>query len=73
MNVLSCAWSLEEALGEAITENPEERQAKVTSLLGTSVASKAHPDVEHILPMYIAVVGADSDTGERIRALPEKV
>lgn len=69
--VLSYASSFEEALAEAIATKPEERQAKITSLLATSVASKAHPSAEHILPLYIAAGAAGSDTGERIWALPE--
>ncbi|KAL2275646.1 hypothetical protein FJTKL_01705 [Diaporthe vaccinii] len=65
------ASNFEEALAEAVATKPEERQAKMTSLLGTSVATKAHPSAEHILPMYIAAGAAGSDIGERIWALPE--
>lgn len=70
-HVLSYASSFEEALAEAIATKPEERQARMTSLLGTSMASEAHPSTEHILPMYIAAGAAGSDAGERIWALPE--
>lgn len=69
--VLSYASSFEESLAEAVATKPEERQAKMTSLLGTNVATKAHPSAEHILPMYIAAGAAGSDIGERIWALPE--
>ena len=37
-----------------------------------SDAKKAHPTLEHILPMYVAAGAAGPDLGKRLWTLPEK-
>ncbi|KAI4858566.1 putative aromatic ring-opening dioxygenase LigB subunit [Hypoxylon rubiginosum] len=64
-------FSFDEALKDAATAKPEERQAKMTALLRHSDARQAHPTLEHILPIYIAAGAAGSDVGERLWTLPE--
>jgi 4,5-DOPA dioxygenase extradiol len=56
---------------QAISVDPKQRQAKMNELLKRDDARKAHPSLEHILPMYIAAGAAGSDVGERIWAMPE--
>ncbi|XXG98320.1 hypothetical protein Hte_004643 [Hypoxylon texense] len=61
----------DEALKDATTADPEERQAKMSALLRRSDARQAHPTLEHLLPIYIAAGAAGSDSGERLWTLPE--
>jgi 4,5-DOPA dioxygenase extradiol len=70
--LFSYAFSFDEALKEAATAKPEERLAKMSSLMRRSDARKAHPTLEHILPMYVGTGAAGSDLGEQLWTLPEK-
>ncbi|CZR61782.1 related to aromatic ring-opening dioxygenase LigB subunit, putative [Phialocephala subalpina] len=65
------AFSFDQALKEAATANPEERQAKMSALMKRSDARKAHPSVEHILPMHVSAGAAGSDLGEQLWTFPE--
>lgn len=65
------AVTFDEALQEAAAAKPEERRAKMSALMKRSDARKAHPSVEHILPMYVAAGAAGSDVGEQLWTLPE--
>jgi 4,5-DOPA dioxygenase extradiol len=65
------AFSFDEALKEAATAKPEERQAKMSALLRRGDARKAHPTLEHILPMHIATGAAGPDLGEQLWTFPE--
>jgi aromatic ring-opening dioxygenase catalytic subunit (LigB family) len=67
----SYAVSFDEALKEAVTSDPWERQARMSALMKRTDASKAHPTLEHILPIYIAAGAAGSDVGEQLWTLPE--
>jgi len=67
----SYAFSFDEALKEAATAKPEERQAKMLALMRRSDSRKAHPTVEHILPFHISAGAAGSDLGEQLWTLPE--
>jgi 4,5-DOPA dioxygenase extradiol len=69
--VFRYAFSFDEALKEAATAEPEQRQAKMSTLMRRSDARKAHPTLEHILPMYVAAGAASSDVGEQLWTLPE--
>jgi aromatic ring-opening dioxygenase catalytic subunit (LigB family) len=69
--LLSYAFSFDEALKEAATAKPEERQAKMLALMRRSDARKAHPTLEHILPIHVAAGAASSDLGEQLWTLPE--
>ena len=65
------AFSFDEALKEAATARPEERRAKMLGLMKRSDARKAHPSLEHILPIYLAAGAARSDSGARLFTLCE--
>jgi len=67
----SYASSFDEALKEAVASKPEERQKVMAELLNHIDAKKAHPTLEHLLPMYVAAGAAGSDRGERRWTLPE--
>ncbi len=67
----SYAFSFDEALKEAATATPEERQAKMSALMRRSDARKAHPSLEHLLPIHVGAGAAGSDLGEQLWTLPE--
>ena len=63
--------SFDEALKEAATAKPEERQLKMSALMKRNDARKAHPTLDHILPIYVAAGAAGADVGEQLWTLPE--
>lgn len=69
--LFSYAFSFDEALKEAATAKPETRQAKMLALMRRSDVRKAHPSLEHLLPVYVAAGAAGSDLGEQLWTLPE--
>jgi 4,5-DOPA dioxygenase extradiol len=69
--LLSYAFSFDEALKEAATSKAADRQAKMTELMRRSDARKAHPTLEHILPMYVAAGAAGPDAGKQLWTMPE--
>lgn len=69
--LLSYAFTFDEALREAATSKPEERQEKLSNLLKRSDARRAHPTLEHLLPINIGAGAAGPDIGEQLWTLPE--
>ena len=55
-----------------MTGKPEDRRAKMSALMRRTDARKAHPSLEHILPVYVAAGAAGSDAGEQLWTMPEK-
>ncbi|KAI0846405.1 putative aromatic ring-opening dioxygenase LigB subunit [Daldinia vernicosa] len=67
------AFTFDSALKEAAAAaKPEERREKMLALMKRDDARKAHPTLDHILPMHIAAGAAGSDVGEQLWTLPEK-
>ncbi|KAK9494592.1 Extradiol ring-cleavage dioxygenase, class III enzyme, subunit B [Lipomyces doorenjongii] len=64
-------FSFDEALKESATAKPEERQAKMSALMRRSDARKAHPTLEHILPIHVCAGAAGLDLGEQLWTFPE--
>lgn len=54
-----------------MTTDPQDREAKMSALMKRDDMRKAHPTLEHLLPMYIAAGAAGSDVGEQIWTYPE--
>lgn len=69
---LRYAYTFDEALREAATAKPEERQAKMLELMRRKDARDAHPSLEHILPIHVSAGAGGADVGKRIWTLPEK-
>ncbi|KAI2623158.1 putative aromatic ring-opening dioxygenase LigB subunit [Hypoxylon sp. NC1633] len=65
------ASSFDDALEEAAAAKPEERQESMSTLMRRGDARKAHPTLEHILPIHVAAGAAGLDLGERLWTLPE--
>jgi 4,5-DOPA dioxygenase extradiol len=65
------AISFDEALKDAATAPPAERQKKLADLLKREDARKAHPSFEHLLPIHVGAGAAGRDTGMRLFTLVE--
>jgi len=63
--------SFDEALKEGMTAKPEERQAKMASLVSRPDTRLAHPHLDHLLPTFIAAGAAGEDLGERLWTMNE--
>ena len=64
-------FSFDEALKEAATAKPEERQTKMSALLRRSDIRMAHPSLEHLLPIHVAAGAAGPDLGEQLWTFPQ--
>lgn len=71
-NIFSYVFSFDQALKEAVTTKPPERQGKLSALVKQGHAREAHPTLDHILPIYVSAGVAGSDPGEQIWTLPER-
>ena len=67
----SYAFSFDEALEQATTADPRERQEKMAALMRRSDGRQAHPSLEHILPLYVAAGAAGEDVGAQLWTFPE--
>ncbi|GAB7352602.1 hypothetical protein MBLNU459_g2982t1 [Dothideomycetes sp. NU459] len=65
------ATSFDEALKEAVEQQPESRQAAMAELLTRKDARQAHPSFEHLLPIHIGAGAAGDDLGKRLWTLAE--
>ncbi|KAJ5754174.1 Aromatic ring-opening dioxygenase LigB subunit [Penicillium nucicola] len=65
------AVSFDEALKDAVTTAPAERQKAMAELLKRPDARQAHPSFEHLLPIHIGAGAAGEDRGKRLWTYPE--
>ncbi|KAJ5166254.1 uncharacterized protein N7482_005035 [Penicillium canariense] len=65
------AVSFDEALKEAVTKAPAEREQALSDLLKRPDARQAHPTFDHLLPIHIGAGAAHEDMGKRLWTLPE--
>jgi aromatic ring-opening dioxygenase catalytic subunit (LigB family) len=65
------AVSFDEALKDAVTTAPDERQKAMAELLKRPDARQAHPSFEHLLPIHIGAGAAGEDVGKRLWTYPE--
>ena len=65
------AFSFDEALKDAVTAQPDDRQAKMSALMRRDDARKAHPSLEHLLPVFVGAGAAGLDLGEQLWTYPE--
>ncbi|KAK5130598.1 hypothetical protein LTR08_001917 [Meristemomyces frigidus] len=65
------AVSFDEALKEAVQQDPEQRQKAMTQLLRRPDVRRAHPTVEHLLPIHVAAGAAGADAGKQLWTLAE--
>ena len=65
------AVSFDEAIKDAVTTAPDERQKAMAELLKRPDARQAHPSFEHLLPIHIGAGAAGEDLGKRLWTYPE--
>ena len=63
--------SFDEALKDAVTTKPEEREKAMTELLKRPDARQAHPSFDHLLPIHIGAGAAGEDLGRRLWTMKE--
>lgn len=63
--------SFDEALKDAATSLPAEREQKMADLLRRPDARQAHPTFDHLLPIFVGAGAAGDDVGERLWTLKE--
>ncbi|KAJ5100614.1 Extradiol ring-cleavage dioxygenase class III enzyme subunit B, partial [Penicillium angulare] len=68
---LPYAVSFDEALKEAVTTAPGEREKALKNLLKRPDARQAHPTFDHLLPIHVGAGAAGEDLGKRLWTLPE--
>lgn len=68
---LPYAVSFDEALKEAVTADPADRQSAMAKLLQRPDARQAHPWFDHLLPIHVGAGAAGEDRGKRLWTLPE--
>ena len=61
----------DEALKDAVTVVPAEREQKMAELLKRPDARHAHPTFEHLLPIFVGAGAAGEDLGMRLWTLKE--
>lgn len=65
------AVSFDEALKDAVTAKPAERESAMAEMLKRADARQAHPTFEHLLPIHVGAGAAGEDAGMRLWTLPE--
>ncbi|KAK8104006.1 Extradiol ring-cleavage dioxygenase- class III enzyme- subunit B [Apiospora kogelbergensis] len=63
--------SFDEALKEATESPPAERQARMAEVTKRPDAREAHPQMDHLMPVYVAAGAAGADPGKRTWTLHE--
>ncbi|KAF2135218.1 uncharacterized protein K452DRAFT_239772 [Aplosporella prunicola CBS 121167] len=63
--------SFDDALKEAATTQPDQRQEAMAALLKRGDARQAHPTFDHLLPIHIAAGAAEDDVGTQLFTMPE--
>ena len=63
--------SFDDALKDAVQQDPEQRQMAMKQLMKRSDLRRAHPSLEHLLPIHVAAGAAGADVGKQVWTLPE--
>lgn len=69
--VMPYTASFDEALKDAVEQDPAEREQSMIALLQRQDARRAHPTFEHLLPIYVGAGAANTDRGKRLWTLKE--
>ncbi|CZT16839.1 related to aromatic ring-opening dioxygenase LigB subunit, putative [Ramularia collo-cygni] len=68
---LDYTLSFDEALREAVEQDPSSREEAMTQLLSRPDFKKAHPSADHLMPIYVGAGAASDEKATRIFTLPE--
>ncbi|KKZ62380.1 hypothetical protein EMCG_03207 [[Emmonsia] crescens] len=63
--------SFDEALKDAVTTPPAQREKALADLLKRGDARQAHPTFDHLLPIHVGAGAAGDDVGKRLWTLKE--
>ncbi|OAT09594.1 aromatic ring-opening dioxygenase LigB subunit [Blastomyces gilchristii SLH14081] len=63
--------SFDEALKDAVTTPPAQREKALVDLLKRADARQAHPTFDHLLPIHVGAGAAGEDVGKRLWTLEE--
>ena len=63
--------SFDEALKDAVTAPPRDREKKMAGLLQRPDARQAHPSFDHLLPIFVGAGAAEEDEGRRLWTMKE--
>ena len=63
--------SFDEALKDAATVSPADREQKMADLLKRPDARQAHPSFDHLLPIFVGAGAAGDDVGTRLWTLKD--
>ncbi|KAF2110769.1 aromatic ring-opening dioxygenase LigB subunit [Lophiotrema nucula] len=69
--VMPYVHTFDEALKDAATAAAGERKEKMLGLMKEDLARRAHPTIEHVLPVFVAAGAAGGDVGERVWTMGE--
>lgn len=70
-SIMPYTSSFDEALKDAATSAPWEREQKMVALLKRADVRQAHPTFEHLLPIFVGAGAAGNDVGKRLWTLKE--
>lgn len=65
------AVSFDEALRDAVTVDPKEREEFMAQVVRRPDARRAHPSMDHLMPVYVAAGAAEEEVGRQIWTLQE--
>ena len=68
---MPCTSSFDEALKDAATSAPADREHVMASLLERPDARQAHPTFDHLWPIFVGAGAAGDDIGKRLWTLEE--
>ena len=68
-NPMPYTVSFDEALKDAVTTEPANRQKALADLLHRPDARQAHPTFDHLLPIHVGAGAAGEDAGKRLWTL----
>lgn len=63
--------SFDDALKDAVTVAPAQREVAMADLLKRADARQAHPEFDHLWPIFVGAGAADRDFGKRLWTLKE--
>lgn len=63
--------SFDEALSDAVSASPQEREGRMAELMRRPDARQAHPRFDHLLPVFVGAGAAGEDLGRRLWTLKE--
>lgn len=71
VGALDYTLSFDEALRDAVEQDPKSREEAMRQLLLRKDAKKAHPSTDHLMPIYVGAGAASEEKATRLFTLAE--